>query len=486
MISPQNPSGAPSAITLSSFFRETAVQFLLLVAALLLLPLSVWILPPLVLISSLVVGFSIWSMHRLVGVFNFRQVTIPTLFFLMYVAIILVPGFSIYHDEITASRGRFLVGIESVLVTVPVGIWLANLFCGFRKKEIAHYFQVPIAVERIGKPAKHLYIAVLLVSLGFVLLNLWETPEIPLLYLLRHPGDFLQVALLREESFKLLTSHYTYIYYVVRTTVLPFLILIALGRYLHQKDFAWRRFFLVSLVLGTFYASITVEKSPVAAIFAMIGIFYYLFEGGKLGKTAAVLLPLLFFLFPVIVILLAYNGSQEGSLGAALQAMAARIFYSPAQVVYAYFEVFPGVLPFQHGASLLKLAYLMGWKTIDIPNFVGVYMTDGRDLATITANSCFIGNFNADFGLPGVVLSGILAGFVMQVVNIYFCRRPKTVIHLAAYAISSWAFGMLVTSALSTQLLSGGVTFALLLLWLFRPRQGALPIARSRPLPSSI
>lgn len=462
------------------------MRFLLLMLALLALPLCLWIFPPVVLISSLIVGLSFWSMHRLVGVFNFRRLTIPSLFFLMYVAIILIPGFSIFHDEVTPSRGRFLVGIESVLITVPVGILLANLFSGFGRKEIASYFRAPIEVERIGKPAKHLYIAVLLLSLGFVLLNLWETPEIPLLYLLRHPGDFLQVALLREESFKLLTSHFTYIYYVVRTTVLPFLILIALGRYLLQKDFAWRRFFLVSLVLGAFYASLTVEKSPVAAIFAIIGIFYYLFKGGKLGKKAAILLPILFFLFPVVVILLAYNGSQEGTLDAALQAMAARIFYSPAQVVYAYFEVFPGVLPFQHGASLLKLAYLMGWQTIDIPNFVGVYMTEGHDLDTITANSCFIGNFNADFGLPGVILGGIAAGFIMQMVNVYFCRRPKTVVHLAAYALSFWAFGMLVTSALSTQLLSGGVTFAFLLLWLFRPRETTLPMDRFGTLPSSV
>jgi hypothetical protein len=232
-------------------------------------------------------------------------------------------------------------------------------------------------------------------------MNLWETPVIPLLYLIFHPGDFLQVALLREDSFKLLTSHFLYAYYVVRTSVLPFLIILALGRYLQQKDLAWRRLFVISLVLGVLYAAVTVEKAPVAAIAAVLGIFYYLFKGGKLGKMATVVFPLLFLSFPIIVVLFAYNGSEAGTLSGALQAMATRIFYSPAEVVYAYFEVFPGVLPFQHGAGMVKLGHLMGWTVIDIPNFVGVYMEGAKDLDTITANTCFIGNFNADFERGG-------------------------------------------------------------------------------------
>jgi len=473
-------------ITLPTFFREVSLEFLWLTFFLVILPASLWILPPLVLLSGLLITASLWMMHRLVGLFNLRQATIPALFYFMYVAIILTPGFFIFKDEITPSRWRFLFGIESVLVTVPLGIWLANLSLGFRRQEIANYFRQPVALEKQGARPKRIYLAVLVLALVLVLMNLWETPVIPLLYLVSHPGEYLQAALLREDAFKLLTSNFTYAFYVVRTTILPFLIILALGRYLQQKELAWRRLFVISLVLGVLYAAVTIEKAPVAAIAAVLGIFYYLFKGGKLGKMATVVFPVLFLSFPIIIVLLAYNGSEAGTLSGALQAMAARIFYSPAQVVYAYFEVFPNVLPFQHGAGIAKLAQLMGWKTVDIANFVGVYLTDGKDLDTITANTCFIGNFNADFGLPGVVVSGIAAGFIMQFVNVYFCRKPKTVVHLAAYAICFWAFGMLVSSALSTQLLSGGVIFALLLLWLFKDREKVLPVDFWKAPPSSL
>jgi hypothetical protein len=77
---------------------------------------------------------------------------------------------------------------------------------------------------------------------------------------------------------------------------------------------------------------------------------------------------------------------------------------------------------------------------------------------------------NADFGLPGVVVGGVLAGLFMQMVTIYFFRRAKTIANIAAYAICMWSFGLLVTSPLPTMLLSGGVSFAFLLTWLLGSR----------------
>jgi oligosaccharide repeat unit polymerase len=478
----ENRSDNSSTLTLGSFVRETSLQCLWLMLLFLIVPLSLWILPPLALLSGVLIAASLWMMQRLVGLFNLKQLTIPGFFYYIYLGIILIPGFFVFNEEATPSRWRFLFGIESVIVTVPVGIWLANLILDFRRQDTSNYFRQPLEVESLGGSAKRLYLAFLALAVVLVLINLWETPTVPLFFLIRNPGEAMAAALLREDSFKLLKSHFTYAYFVLRGTVFPFLIMVAFGRYRQQRQNLWWRLFLVSLFLGVFYAAITIEKSPVATILGLLGVFYYLFNGGRLGKVATILVPVLFVSFPLVVILLGFQGSEGGTLGGALGAIGSRLFYSPAQVVYAYFEVFPSVIPFQHGASLLKLAFLMGWKTVDIPNAVGLYMTEGQQgtIDTISANCCFIGNFYADFGLPGVVLSGVLAGFLMQSVNVYLSRKPKTVVNLAAYAICFWALGMLVSSALSTQMLSGGVAFALLLGWFFRDRRGILPPARGQ------
>jgi oligosaccharide repeat unit polymerase len=474
----QNRSDNLSTLTLASFVRETSLQYLWLTLFLLIFPLSVWVLPPLALLSGFLIVASLWLMQRLVGLFNLKQLTIPGFFYYIYLAIILIPGFFVFREETTPSRWRFLFGIESVIITVPLGIWIANLVLDFRRQETANYFGRPLKAESLGASAKRLYLTSLALAIVLVLINLWETPTIPLFFLIRNPGEAMAAALLREDSFKLLKSHFTYAYFVLRGTVFPFLIMVAFGRYRQQRQDLWRRLFLVSLFLGVFYAAITIEKSPVATILGLLGVFYYLFNGGRLGKVATILVPVLFVSFPLIVVLLSFQGSEGGTLSGAFVAIGNRLFYSPAQVVYAYFELFPTTIAFQHGASLLKLAYLMGWKTVDIPNAVGLYMTAGQEGAidTISANSCFIGNFYADFGLPGVVLSGVLAGFLMQSVNVYLCRKPKTVVNLAAYAICFWALGMLVSSALSTQMLSGGVAFALGLGWIFKQPKAVVPV----------
>ena len=410
-------------------------------------------------------------MHRLVALFHLRRLTIPSFFYFIYLAVILTPGFFIFRDEYSQSRWHFLFGIESVLVTVPLGIWIANSVFQFRRRDTEGYFRRPVATESLGRSGVRLYCLFLILASILILVNFVETPVVPLFFLIRNPGDFMAAALLREDSFKLLTSHLTYIFYVLRGTIFPFLIIVAFGRYRKERQKVWGRLFWISLVLGVFYAALTIEKSPVATIFGLLVVFLYLFKGGTLGRTATIAAPLLFLSFPLMVVLLAYHGTEGGSLSAAFQAIGERLFYGPAQVVEAYFQVFPALVSYQHGASMTKLATLMGWTTINIPNTVGLYMmgTQG-DLSSISANSCFVGALNADFGLVGVVLGGVLAGVIMQAVHIYLFRKPKNVVNLAAYAICAWSFGMLVANPLPTVLLSGGVAFALILRSIFAPR----------------
>jgi len=449
------------------FVWEAFLWFACLSLLLVVVPAAFITLPGLAILSLAVAGTSLWMMHRLVGLFNLRKVTIPAFFYYVYCALILIPGFYIFTDELTSSRWHFLFGIESVLISVPIGIAVANLIYGFNRKRIAPYFDRPVETERLSASSIRLFVAFLAAGVLFVLINVKEMPVIPLLYVIRHPGEALIAAAMREDSFKLLQSHLTYVYFVLRGTIFPFLILVAYARYRRQRHRSWGVLFLISLVIGIGYASLTIEKSPVAAIFGLLFVFYYLFCGGRVGRAASITSLALFFCFPLAVVLLAYNGSEGGTIGGALHALGVRIFYSPAQIVYTYFEVFPSVIPYQHGASITKLAGFLGKRALDIPNAIGLYMTEGTDLNTITANSCFIGNLNADFGLPGVVVGGILAGFLMQAVSIHFCRGPKNAVTLAAHAICIWAFGMLIMTALPTTLLSGGVAFAFILCWIF-------------------
>jgi len=452
------------------FFREMLASFGWLLLLCIVIPVTLAILPLVASLSLMVIVGSVVAMQRLVGLFNLRSLSIPAFFFWIYLAVILTPGFFVFNSEYSPTRWRFLFGIESVLVTVPVGIWFSNIVSGFQKKKTHEYYQGPTIAEALGRRSVLIYKITLSLGVLFVLINILETPVIPLFFLLRNPGEFLAAAVIREDSFKLLNSHFTYVYFVLRGTIFPFLILIAFGRYRQTGEKVWRRLFWISLLIGIFYATLTIEKSPSATIFGLLFVFFYLLKNGRLGKVASIMGPVLFLFFPAMVILVAYSGSREGTIAGLFQALGNRLFYSPAEIVNAYFEVFPAIVPFQHGASIATFAAVMGWQTVNIPNAVGLYMTQGTDLDTITANSCFLGNLNADFGLPGVVIGGIVAGYIMQACQVFICRKPKTITNMAAYALMMWSFGLLTISPLPYVLASGGVLFALILRRLFRPK----------------
>ncbi|MGC2831899.1 MAG: hypothetical protein WB994_19835, partial [Candidatus Acidiferrum sp.] len=95
-------------------------------------------------------------------------------------------------------------------------------------------------------------------------------------------------------------------------------------------------------------------------------------------------------------------------------------------------------------------------------------------IASVSANACFLGNWNADFGLAGVVAGGFLAGVSVQTTQIIVLRRARTISNLAVYSFLMLAFGLLVSSPLSVVLLSGGVAFIFLVSALFGWCQRAL------------
>jgi hypothetical protein len=287
---------------------------------------------------------------------------------------------------------------------------------------------------------------------------------IPLLYLWRNPGDFWQLALLREDSFKLMDSPFLYAFYVLRSVVFPFLVIVSLGMYLQTKTKLWRNLFVGTTAAAVFYCSLSAAKLPVAAIVALIGFLIYYYRAGLITRRAVVVLLIIMLIFPLGVIWIGYQGLTD--LGDAFYAIGDRLFYLPSEVVYFYFEVFPSQHKYLQGRSIDKFARLMGWAPFDTPNYVGVYAYP-EGLETVSANGAFLADLNADFGMPGVLLGGILTGFVMEWFHIYAVRRRKTVIAIALYSFLTYSFWILNSSSLPIVLASNGTILVLLISWWF-------------------
>ena len=273
----------------------------------------------------------------------------------------------------------------------------------------------------------------------------------------------METVYLREDALKLLNSPLRFYFYVVETTVFPFLVLVAMARFLHHRRRKWLFVFVATLIVAVLYAGMTTEKEPTAEIFLLMLVFLYVWKRGVVSGRALGLGVLSFLAFPLLVVSLQTSGTRHSFLDN-IADICNRIFYAPAQVVYYYFEVFPDKVPYQYGATIGKLALLIGRTPTDAGNVVGLYMAPGT-ISSVHANAAFIGNLNADFGLLGVVVGGFLAGVLMQTAQVYLLRQPKTIYNVTLYAFLMLKFSFICFTALLVVLLSDGVFISLGLAW---------------------
>ena len=412
--------------------------------------------------------------------FRARRVTISSFWFLSYLVMIFFPAFFVYADHPGPYRGSFLFAVTATLVTVPIGLLLASYLWKFRPSETEEFFCRPIerSSPRSGVPLP--FVVLLGVGLLLTILYLREVETVPIFYLLRHPGDYFVLSLLREESFKLLNSSFDYAFFLARSLLFPFLIVLSFGYFISTHKKQWLAAFAIALLSGLFFASLTIAKAPVAAIFVIMGLFFYYYRRGSFGYKSLILFTVFVFGFPVFVI--AALGSHDTSLGAGsqllviLQAVIYRLLYVPADVVYYYYEFFPAQMHHLHGGSIHMLSSLFGLHFVNTASVVGQYAEPGG-MESVSYNGGFMGDLHADFGVAGVLIGGILAGVIMQAFHIYLVRRGKTVCNVATYSFLVYTFWFLNSVSLPVVLASDGAVLVLALLWLFdsKARWARLP-----------
>jgi len=418
-------------------------------------------------ITAALFTVSLCWMQRETGVLNLRLLTIAGVWFWTYLAMLLIPSLFVQGEHSGPTRVIFLAGVESLLITVPFGTWLVNCITGFRVVEIERFYRRDSEDRQVGEREFRWCLGGLAVAALLTLAYLAEVRTVPLFYMLRHPGESTTLVLLREQAFKLLASPLMPLYYLLRVMGYPLLIQVTLGFYLRERSRRWLLLFAASLGGGLFFAALAIAKAPVATIVLMLCLFLYMIYVRRISTRTLLLAGLagscLMVLFPLTVVLMVEAGSGV-SAGIALLALGRRLFFLPSEVIYWYFTLFPGSDDFLHGRTIGKLAWLMGWQYFNAPNYVGVFGL-GSWIESVNANGSFIGTLYADFGFAGVVIGGVVAGGLMQWLQVRLTRGPKTMPTLSVYAFSMFGFWLLHSTSLPIVLLTNGV--GLVIAWPF-------------------
>ncbi len=424
-----------------------------------------------ILLGSVAVSFvSLWFMQATTRIFDLRHPSIPGVWFFCFVTMCWIPSLLIFMEFTPEGyaypiyRGphlyTFLLATTSILLTIPLGVWLTNRMLHFKATDLRKYFERPTVPSR---DAGRAYEFLLAAALALTALYFYEVKEWPLIAMFRDPGNFAYLALLREESFSGLDSHFVYAYSVLREALYPFLIALAFANYLTTKKRRWLLLFLLSLTAGIMFASISIARGPVATIVLVVTACWYLCRSGRVSARRIVLAAILVLAFPVLVSLLVT--SLDTTVFDALRLIFVRLCYGPAYVAYVYFEVIPKEIHFQYGATIGKLAWLFGKEYVDVPRYV-LFTIYPDALETGSAGGAFFADFYVNFGIPGVLAGGVLTGMAMQSVQVLLARSKRTTASMAAYAFMFYAFFMTTSRPLQTVLLSTGVFFVLMFWWI--------------------
>lgn len=404
-------------------------------------------------LCTFAVGVTI--LHRSVRPFRLRMFSIPGLWFLGYLSMILIPAVFLGSDPSRRSA-LFLHSTEIVGVAVPVGVALANGLLRFRFSELREYHERDVTVGRRNDAVTRYAIA-LAAGCAIVAAYFREVRDVPLVALVQG-ADYGTLTQLRETSFKLLQSPLKPFYTMFRDTVFPILVPCGVAYFAVTRERRWRSIALLAAVVALLFSSLSLARLPPFALVIVTILTLYAVRRGS-WRWSLIAAAFVALAFPFVVTLV----SRGGSWRLASIALVQRLFVGPANVLYYYFEVVPRYLPFQGGRTMGLVVELFGSKPFDIGNFVSLYISPQASVRSGSANAAFPGALYVDFGLAGVVVGALFAGLAMQFVQVYLVRTRKTPFTVAVYAYSCYTFVLLNILPLPSVVLYSGLVPVLFL-----------------------
>jgi oligosaccharide repeat unit polymerase len=431
---------------------------------------TAWIL---IMLSACIGCVSLIWMHSLVPMFSVKQVTVPATLYWMFFLRVYLPSHVIFLENQGSARIKYITGVWIVLLFIPAGMLFAQLIFRSGRCNTVNFFN-RMTSDTIALPRYNnlWFVGLLILSLSVMAYHISILRTLPIFALLRNPGQALLFTEAREESFKTLVvpGSMKYLMMWTRAIFFPLLTMLCWGAYRISRKRKWLRRGLLVLSLSLFYASITLAKGPVAKFVLALILFYWLWYAEKLSLWTIFTSVGLVFSYPFLVNFLKYGKNIVLSdILATLSGLWYRVFYITAQMPYLYFELFPIQGKFLGGRSIGLLSRLTGQEFFNTSTYVYQYFFGGR-IETGYANSAFIGDLYADFGMIGVLMGTLLFGFVLQILQIYMERQPKTTWLMAVYPLLCSAATSAVSINIPVTLLSGGILVLVAILWGVRLR----------------
>ncbi|MEE9162858.1 MAG: hypothetical protein V3U35_07800 [Candidatus Neomarinimicrobiota bacterium] len=400
------------------------------------------------------------------------MLTPTTLFFLFFTIFTYVWGLGYFLlDGQGVSYGggvrnyTFYAALNGGLLVFAAGIVLASLSARFfPRAELARFRRTPWR-DTHNQPGDHLVIFLFgAVALLVTAIYIRNRGIIPIIEILGASGsdDVYELYSATRATFSRYgreAGSYFYQGYFQQfyLVVLPFVTLYVGARFLRNRTLSLGALWLVLGLLTGFFLAMSLQRWPLM-FFVLMNYVLFANYRGRIGVSHAVL----FLVLALLVFTLLTSLRGMGDLAEVLYWAQNRILKTNVDVLYSMFEMFPRHFAFFGGQAILSdiRGVLPG---PDVAFSRWLYDALYRVYGNGTTPTLFWGQLYADFGVPGVLVGSMAAGFLMQWFYIAYLRATKTLLRLVVYVVITMALaGLAITSPISI-LFQLGVVSTLLL-----------------------
>ncbi|NQT25735.1 oligosaccharide repeat unit polymerase [candidate division KSB1 bacterium] len=411
----------------------------------------------------LILTYGKWQIYGLSGIIILAW---PSVIFVTYTVIIAIP--SIYITIINSGivREFYYYSILIFYLMIPIGYKIANKYYYIDSNKIKSMSSMPFSSNKSDGLYTEIIKVLFFTCLLIFAIYLIRTPHIPIIQMIKHPGDDTMLSLLREESMKLLNVTFIekYLFAWLRELFIPIGVAASLFIVYIKRTPSSKLLFVLFLVFGVVNNSLVLTKSPVAALFlALFGVVFL--KKGKITPKFLIYSTILIFLFPLLVYMfISPEDSQMRNVFHVIWMISVRLFIVPAEALYQYFDIFPRIHDFLYGRSTKLFSWLHHEGHFNAPNFVAKIWWNEPD-TTRNANAIFLGNFWADFGFIGIIIAMLIVGLIIHILYFQLLKATNYQKNIIYVALTAGLLPVFTFSFISSNFTTLLLTRGLLLIW---------------------
>ncbi len=384
---------------------------MILLAVLIWMPLE-WLLESSLLCISIFIYILLTYKQRLVyGFSGIRIASIPAVIITTFTFFIAIPSIYILMIKEHSNEIPYFYSILLFYFLFPAGLFIGQ---AYRKIDFSRVWCILKGEIVTLKQDKIFYeIIIILFSVSILIFGgyLLRVNEIPLIELIKNPGNSTKFFFMREDALKILqmTKLERYMFFWLRSLFIPFGIIASLylsSTYHKQK---YKILFILFIIFGLIVNTITLEKSPIASIFLSIAAFVFL-KQEKVNLSLIIALIIITISGPILISYFLFI-DREDVFDVILWTYINRLFLTPAEVLFYYFQYFPETHDFLLGRSSQLFSWMHPEGTFPVSNYIAKLWW-GMPETTGSANANYLGNYWSDFGWYGITLSTLFFGLI--------------------------------------------------------------------------